>query len=239
MHQELQLIAFLDELEKINKKLNLISYKTRDELEIKHLQDSLSLLEAFDLEAGQRLLDIGAGGGFPGVPLAIMAPDAEFVLMDSTDKKMKAVEKIAKKVGIGLGLNFIWGNKGDTEESLRKNVELIKTYNTYDQIRTIRPVTPYPGCELYYEAMERGLLLGPEDFFEKFKNSDLLTVNFTDIPEEKFYKLLFEANKELINDHYIHTTKNMEEAAQFIQSFYNLYFKGETKFRGARHYDKK
>jgi len=100
MHQELQLIAFLDELEKINKKLNLISYKTRDELEIKHLQDSLSLLEAFDLEAGQRLLDIGAGGGFPGVPLAIMAPDAEFVLMDSTDKKMKAVEKIAKKVGI-------------------------------------------------------------------------------------------------------------------------------------------
>jgi len=156
----------------------------------------------------------------------------------TVEQNIKAAE-IARKVGIGLGLNFIWGNKGDTEESLRKNVELIKTYNTYDQIRTIRPVTPYPGCELYYEAIEKGLLSGPEDFFEKFKNSDLLTVNFTDIPEEKFYKLLFEANKELINDHYSHTTKNMEEAAQFIQSFYNLYFKGETKFRGARHYDKK
>ena len=100
MHQELHCVAFLDELEKVNKKLNLVSYKTREELEIKHLQDSLSLLEVFDLEAGQRVLDIGAGGGFPGVALAIMAPEAEFTLMDSTDKKMKAVEKILKKVGI-------------------------------------------------------------------------------------------------------------------------------------------
>ena len=156
----------------------------------------------------------------------------------TVEQNIKAAE-IARKVGIGLGLNFIWGNKGDTEESLRKNVELIKTYNTYDQLRTIRPVTPYPGCELYYEAIEKGLLSGPEDFFEKFKNSDLLTVNFTDIPEEKFYKLLFEANKELINDHYSHTTKNMEEANNLIDSFYNIYFKGETKFRGARHYEKK
>lgn len=100
MQQELQIMAFLDELEKVNKKLNLISYKTREELQIKHLQDSLALLEIFDLEEGQRILDIGAGGGFPGVPLAIFSPGAEFVLMDSTDKKMKAVAKIIKKVGI-------------------------------------------------------------------------------------------------------------------------------------------
>lgn len=156
----------------------------------------------------------------------------------TVEQNIKAAE-IARKTGIGLGLNFIWGNKGDTEESLQKNVELIKTYNTYDQLRTIRPITPYPGCELYYEAIERGLLRGPEDFFNKFKNSDLLTVNFTNIPEDKFYKLLFEANKNLIIDHYNHTTKNMEEANNLINNFYNLYFKGETKFRGARHYDKK
>lgn len=93
-------MAFLDELEKVNKKLNLISYKTREELQIKHLQDSLALLEIFDLEDGQRILDIGAGGGFPGVPLAIFSPEAEVVLMDSTDKKMKAVAKIIKKAGI-------------------------------------------------------------------------------------------------------------------------------------------
>lgn len=146
--------------------------------------------------------------------------------------------RIAKSTGIGIGLNFIWGNKGDTAESLQGNVKLIKEYNNYYQLRTIRPVTPLPGCELYYDAINAGLLKGPEDFFDKFKNSDLLTVNFTDIPDNEFYGLLFSANKELIIDHYMHTTKNMEEAALLIDDFSNLYFKGESKFRGARHYDK-
>ena len=153
------------------------------------------------------------------------------------EQNIKALE-ITKRLGIGIGLNFIWGNKGDTAESLKGNVELMKKYNSYEQIGTIRPVTPYPGCELYYEAIERGLLSGPGDFFDKFKNSDLLTINFTDIPENEFYKLLFEANKELIIDHYKHTTKNMEEADKLIQSFSDLYFKGQFNFRGARHYEK-
>ena len=180
-------------------------------------------------ESGCKFLNFGMESGDQNV-LNLMNKNT------TVEQNIKAAE-IARKIGIGLGLNFIWGNKGDTEETLRKNVELIKTYNTYDQLRTIRPVTPYPGCELYYEAIEKGLLSGPEDFFDKFKNSDLLTVNFTDIPEDKFYKILFEANKDLIIDHYLHTTKNMEEADQLIQSFYNLYFKGEAKFRGARHYE--
>ena len=138
-----------------------------------------------------------------------------------------------------MGLNFIWGNFGDTEESLKGNVELIKKYNTYDQIRTIRPVTPYPGADLYYEAIRRNLLTGPEDFFNRFKNSDLFTVNFTDIPLDKCYELLFAANKELITDHYLNTTKDMEVANQLIDDFHRLYFEGDTKFRGVRHYGKK
>jgi len=156
---------------------------------------------------------------------------------NTVEQNIRAVE-IAKKAGIGYGLNFIWGNKGDTEKSLRGAVEAIKKYNLYDQVRTIRPVTPYPGCDLYYEAIERGLLSGPEDFFNKFKNSDLLTVNFTDMPNDRFYKLLFEANKELILDHYTHTTGNIDVAHVLINDFYDLYFRGKTKFRGARHYTK-
>jgi radical SAM superfamily enzyme YgiQ (UPF0313 family) len=155
----------------------------------------------------------------------------------SVEQNIKALE-ITKKVGIGMGLNFIWGNKGDSAESLKGNVDLIKKYNTYYQVRTIRPVTPYPGCDLYYEALERGLLSGVDDFFNKFKNSDLLTVNFTDIPDKKFYELLFEANKELITDHYRHRKGDMEEANNMIKSFYDLYFMGKTNFRGARHYEK-
>lgn len=154
----------------------------------------------------------------------------------TVEQNIKAAE-ITKKAGIGLGLNFIWGNIGDTEESLKNNIKLIKEYNTYDQLRTIRPVTPYPGCDLYCEAIRRGLLKGPEDFFNKFKNSDLLLVNFTDIPEKEFYKMLFEANKELILDHYLHTTKDIERAHALINDFYKLYFGNKTNFRGARHYN--
>ena len=154
----------------------------------------------------------------------------------TVEQNIKAAE-ITKKAGIGLGLNFIWGNIGDTEESLKNNIKLIEEYNSYDQLRTIRPVTPYPGCDLYYEAIRRGLLSGPEDFFNKFKNSDLLLVNFTDIPEKEFYKMLLEANKELIIDHYSHTSKDMKRAHTLINDFHNLYFGNKTKFRGARHYD--
>ena len=154
----------------------------------------------------------------------------------TVEQNIKAAE-ITKRAGIKLGLNFIWGNIGDTEESLKNNVKLIKKYNTYDYLRTTRPVTPYPGCDLYYEAIRRGLLNGPEDFFNRFKNSDLLLVNFTDIPEKEFYRMLFEANRELIIDHYQHTTGNMESAHVLINSFHNLYFGNNLKFRGARHYD--
>jgi len=155
----------------------------------------------------------------------------------TVEENIRAAE-IAKKAKIGVGLNFIWGNIGDTAESLKNNTALIKKYTTYDYIRTIRPVTPYPGCDLYYEAISKGLLKGPDDFFERFKNSDLLTVNFTEIQDEKFYELLFEANKNLILDYYEHTSKDMTAAKKLIDDFYRLYFKGDSLFRGARHYKK-
>ena len=154
------------------------------------------------------------------------------------EQNIKAAE-LTKSAGIGIGLNFIWDNIGDTEESLKNNIELIKKYNNYDQLRTIRPVTPYPGCDLYYEAINRGLLSGPDDFFNKFKNSDLFTVNFTNLPDNKFYQILFEANKELIMDYYINTSNDIVAANDMINDFYNLYFEGEIEFRGARHYIKK
>jgi 16S rRNA (guanine527-N7)-methyltransferase len=100
MQQEFQLIGLMDAVEKWNGKLNLISFKSRKELDIKHVRDSLSLLNVFELEGGQRVLDLGAGGGFPGLPLAIMAPETEFVLVDSTTKKMLAVQEIANELGL-------------------------------------------------------------------------------------------------------------------------------------------
>lgn len=159
-----------------------------------------------------------------------------FMNKNTTVEENERAAEIAKRVGINVGLNFIWGEPGDTEDTLIKNAEFIKKFNTYAQVRTERPVTPYPGCDLYDYAIQIGLIQGPEDFFNRFKNSDLVTVNFTDMTVERMYELLFETNKDLILDHFKHTNGDMKKANELIDGFYRLYFKGETKFRGARKY---
>ena len=155
----------------------------------------------------------------------------------TVEENVRAAE-ICREVGIGFGLNFLWGLPGDTPESLQSNVAFIKKYNTYDQLRTIRPVTPYPGSPLYYQAIDEGLLEGPGDFFDKFRNSDLITVNFLDgIPDDEAYKLLFNANRDLIRDHHKHTTMPVAESERLIGDFRRLYFEKDVSFRGARHYE--
>ncbi len=154
----------------------------------------------------------------------------------TVEDNIRAAE-ICNKAGLTMGLNVIWGNPYDTEASLWQLVDFTKKYNTYGQLRTIRPITPYPGCPLYYDAIQMGLLKGPDDFFEKFKNSDLITVNYTDIPTDECHSLLFAANTELILDHFLKTNDDMREAKRMIDAFYGLYFEKDYKFRGARHYD--
>ena len=156
----------------------------------------------------------------------------------TSDQNIRAMEIINKAGGIGMGLNFIWNNLGDTEESLKENVRLIKKYNTYYQCRTIRPVTPYPGADLYYTLIEMGKIDGPKDFFLKFKNSDLIFENVMDIPLEKAYDCLLAANTELIRDHYSHKGENVEEGEALIRQLDGLYSGKITTFRGTRHYNR-
>ena len=137
--------------------------------------------------------------------------------------------ELTQKEDIRIGFNIIFGNLGDTRESLRKSLNLLKKYNDYGQLRAIRPVTPYPGSPLYYTAIQRGLLTGPQDFYNKHKNVELPTVNFTDIPDDEFNQLMFNANKEIIGDYYSHLRDEMTER------FYDVYFKENVSFRGARH----
>ena len=148
--------------------------------------------------------------------------------VQTEEQIIKGIE-LTQREGIRIGFNIIFGNLGDTRESLRKSMALLKKYNDYGQLRVIRPVTPYPGSALYDTAIERGLLTGPEDFYDRHKNVELLTVNFTDIPDDEFHKLLFEVNKEVIEDYYHHM------ADEATKRFYDVYFKKDVSFRGARH----
>lgn len=153
---------------------------------------------------------------------------------DTTIEQNNNAAKVCKENELPIKVNMIWGNIFDTKESLIDDVKFIKKYTDHSYPRTINPVIPFPGTSLYYYAIRKGFLKDADDFFNKFKNSDLFTVNFTDIGDEDYYKFLFNANKEIILDYVKHTSNDNSMAKQMIDSFYDLYFKKDYSFRGLR-----
>jgi len=83
-----------------NEKINVVSRKDIDELYIRHVLHSLGIAKVLSFLPGSRVLDIGTGGGFPGIPLAILFPDTHFHLVDSIGKKIKVVEGVTSSVGL-------------------------------------------------------------------------------------------------------------------------------------------
>lgn len=133
------------------------------------------------------------------------------------------------KAGISPGLNIIFGNIGENRETLQKGVDFLLEYDDGAQMRTIRPVTPYPGSELYDIAIRKGLLKDCADFYEhKHTNSDLMAVNFTDLTDEEFYHALYDANNTLLNNYF----KKKQES--FRKQTYSLYMERNSNFRGYR-----
>jgi 16S rRNA (guanine527-N7)-methyltransferase len=98
---QLQQFAALDELYKDwNSKINVISRKDIDALYEKHVLHSLAIAAVIDFKPGTQIIDIGTGGGFPGIPLAIFFPEVKFHLVDSIAKKLKVVEGVSQGIGL-------------------------------------------------------------------------------------------------------------------------------------------
>lgn len=83
-----------------NEKINVISRKDIDQLYERHVLHSLAIAKFIEFKPGSRLLDLGTGGGFPGIPLAILFPDCQFHLVDSIGKKIQVVLEVAKGIGL-------------------------------------------------------------------------------------------------------------------------------------------
>ena len=100
VEQQQQLIAFVGLLHKWNKAYNLTSVREPEQMLIRHIMDSLVVSPHLD---GERFIDVGTGPGLPGIPLAILNPDKQFVLLDSLGKRIR----FQKQVQIELKLNNI------------------------------------------------------------------------------------------------------------------------------------
>jgi 16S rRNA (guanine527-N7)-methyltransferase len=113
-------LTYMQELyEEWNAQINVISRKDMEHFTERHLLHSLSIALYLKFKAGWWVADIGTGGGFPGIPLAILYPDVKFNLIDSIGKKIKVVKAVAEALEL-KNVNAIWGRA--EEQALQVNV---------------------------------------------------------------------------------------------------------------------
>ena len=94
-----QQLAQLPELyEDWNQKINVVSRKDVDELMLRHVLHSLAIAKYIEFPENSQVIDIGTGGGFPGIPLAILFPKVKFTLLDSTAKKLKVIDEVVEQL---------------------------------------------------------------------------------------------------------------------------------------------
>lgn len=167
-----------------NLKINVVSRKDIDELYLRHVLHSLGIAKVLEFQPEAKVMDVGTGGGFPGIPLAILFPEAQFHLVDSIGKKIKVVNEVSE----GLGLQNVRTTHGRVEEVM----------DTYDfivsravaQMETFVRWTKNKVHKKQNHTLKNGILyLKGGDLKEELKNFPKATVyNLPEFFEEDFFE---------------------------------------------------
>jgi 16S rRNA (guanine527-N7)-methyltransferase len=167
-----------------NLKINVVSRKDIDELYLRHVLHSLGIAKVLEFKPGSKVLDVGTGGGFPGIPLAILFPETTFHLVDSIGKKIKVVNEVAE----GLALQNVKTTHGRVEE----------VNDTYDFIvsRAVAQMETFVGwtkgrvAKKQNHDLKNGILyLKGGDLSEELKLYTSATIyNLSDYFDEDFYE---------------------------------------------------
>lgn len=148
-----------------NSKINVVSRKDIESLYEKHVLHSLAIAKYIQFEKGTKILDIGTGGGFPGIPLAILFPDTEFTLCDSVAKKIKVAEEIS--IGIDLkNTDFVVGRV----ENLKEEFHFILSRAVAPMETLFRWTQDYIAVDCFNSKLNGYLLLKGGDLKEEIKD---------------------------------------------------------------------
>ncbi|MFZ3072820.1 MAG: 16S rRNA (guanine(527)-N(7))-methyltransferase RsmG, partial [Thermodesulfobacteriota bacterium] len=153
--EERAFLIYLEELKKWNEKINLTSLRSDRDIAVKHFLDSLTVARFLKDAGVSSLLDIGSGGGFPGIPIKIVMPELKVTLLEAIGKKVIFLKHIIRT----LGLNNIEAIKGRAEDE-----DVIKLYgNSFDCVisRALSSIKDYIGlAEPYIKVTPRPTPLG-------------------------------------------------------------------------------
>jgi 16S rRNA (guanine527-N7)-methyltransferase len=167
-----------------NEKINVISRKDIDDLYEKHILHSLGIAKVQKFKSETRILDIGTGGGFPGIPLAIMFPESNFYLVDSIGKKIKVVKAVAEELGVkNVKASHIRAEelKGEFDFIVSRAVTRMDDFVKWTRKKTAK--------KQYHELNNGILYLKGGDLTEELKNFPKAKVfSLSDYFEEDFFE---------------------------------------------------
>ncbi|WP_283390916.1 16S rRNA (guanine(527)-N(7))-methyltransferase RsmG [Millionella massiliensis] len=160
--QREQFAAMPDLYKGWNAKINVISRKDIEQVEEHHILHSLAIAKTDLIAAGESVLDVGCGGGFPGIPLAVYYPDVQFTLVDSIGKKIKVVREVASALGLTnvraehCRVEQLDGGKSRFDWVVSRAVTDLKTFVGWTWGRTTYGILYLKGGDLEAEIAEAG-----------------------------------------------------------------------------------